>query len=160
MVGWLAQSRSLFFRGSAPLEVSVVRQRLLGAISAARTRAQERRTRVADAERAFDTLLTEVAAPLARQLVGALKAENIPFTVSTPERGLRLASEHGREDVLELGLDTAQDPPQVVLRVRRARGSRTLDEERQVKPGAAVESVGEQDLLEAFLAALAPWFER
>ena len=140
------------------MEVSTVRQRLLGAIAAARTQAQERRTRVSDAERAFDALLTHVAAPLARQLVGALKAENIPFTVSTPERGLRLASDHGRGDFIEMALDAAQDPPQVVLRVRRARGSRTLDEERAVKPGAAVESIGEQDVLEALLAALTPWF--
>jgi hypothetical protein len=132
----------------------------MGAMAAARTRSQERRTRLFDSERAFESLLTQVAAPLARQLVGALKAENIPFTMSTPERALRLAFDHGREDVVELGLDAAQDPPQVVLRIHRTRGSRTLDEERAVKPGAPIESIGEQDLLDAFLAALAPWFER
>jgi hypothetical protein len=142
------------------VEVSAVRQRLIGAMAAARTRAQERRLRVASAERAFDSLLAQAATPLARQLVGALKAENIPFSVSTPEHGLRLVSDHRRDDFVELALDAAQDPPEVVLRVRRARGSRTLDEERAVKPGAAVESIGEQDLLEAFLAALSPWFER
>jgi len=140
------------------LEVSVLRQRLLSAMSVARSQAQERRTRVAEAERAFDSLLTDVATPIARQLAGALKAEKIPFTVSTPERGLRLASDHGRDDFVELGLDATHDPPQVVLRVRRTRGSRTLDEERAIKPGARIDAVSEEDVLQALLEALTPWF--
>jgi hypothetical protein len=35
-----------------------------------------------------------------------------------------------------------------------------LEEERPIKPDAAPENVGEQDVLEALLAALAPWLER
>jgi hypothetical protein len=127
-------------------------------MATARGQVQERRIRVAEAERAFDSLLTHVATPIARQLAGALKAEKIPFTVSTPERALRLTSDHGRDDFVELSLDVSHDPPQVVLRVRRTRGSRTLDEERAIKPGAGIDTIGEEDVLQALLDALTPWF--
>jgi len=104
--------------------------------------------------------MANTAVPLARQVAGALKAEKVPFTVSTPERGLRLTADHGRDDFVELALDTTQDPPAVVIRTRRSRGSRTVDEERAVTPGARVEAIGDQELLDALLTALAPWFER
>lgn len=142
------------------MEVSVVRQRLLAAMAQAKSHAQERRTQLAEAERAFAALVANTAVPLARQLAGALKAEKLPFTVSTPEGGLRITSDHGRDDFVELALDTTVDPPCVVVRSRRARGSRTLDEERAVKAGVPIDEIGDVDVLEAFLSALAPWMER
>jgi len=48
----------------------------------------------------------------------------------------------------------------VTGRVRRTRGSRTIDEERPVKPGAGPDAVSEEDLLEFLLGALEPWLER
>ena len=45
-------------------------------------------------------------------------------------------------------------------RIRRTRGSRTLEEERPVKPGASPDQVTEQDLLGFFVQALEPWLER
>lgn len=142
------------------MEVSQVRRRLQAAIVASRERAQRRRQRAAEAESSYDGFLSQVATPLARQVANALNAEGYAFTVSTPGRGLRLALDRGRDDFIELALDTNADEPVVVGRVRRTRGSRTLEEERPIKPGAAPDQVSEQDLLEFFANALEPWLER
>ncbi len=142
------------------MEVSHVRRRLPAAIAAARDRAQRRRQQAADAEGAYDRFLSHVAVPLARQIANALHAEGYAFTVSTPGRGLRLALDRGRDDFIELMLDTDDDAPTVIGRIRRTRGSRTIEEERPVKPGALPDQLNEQDLLDFFENALQPWLER
>lgn len=129
-------------------------------IAAARERAQQRRQRAADAETAYDRFLTQVATPLARQIANTLQVEGYAFTVSTPERGLRLALDRGRDDFIELALDMDGDEPLVIGRIRRTRGSRTIEEERPVKRGAPPDQLNDQDLLEFFESALAPWLER
>ena len=126
----------------------------------ARDRAKQRRQKGDEAEQAYTAFLDNLAAPLARQVVNALRAEGYAFTVSTPGRGLRVSLDHGRDDFIELALDTETDQPHVVGRIRRTRGSRTIDEERPVKPGAAPNDVSEDDLLEFLARALEPWLER
>jgi hypothetical protein len=142
------------------VEISQVRRRLQTAIAAAREHAQHKRRRAADAEAAYDAFLTNVATPLARQIGNALNAEGYAFTVSTPGRNVRLALDRGRDDFIELGLDTQGDEPTVIGRLRRTRGSRTIEEERPIKPGASPDQVSEQELLEFFASALEPWLER
>ena len=129
-------------------------------MTAARDRAQKRRQQAADADSAYDNFLTHVATPLVRQVANALNAEGYAFTVSTPGRGLRLALDRGRDDFIELALDTNADEPAVVGRTRRTRGSRTIEDERPIKPGASPDQIGEQDVLEFFVGALEPWLER
>ena len=129
-------------------------------MAAARDRAQLRRQRAGDAEIAYDSFLAHVATPLARQVASALKAENYAFTASTPGRGLRLALDRGRDDFVELVLDTDADQPTVLGRIRRTRGSRTIEEERPVKPGASPDQLTEDDVLEFLVLALEPWLER
>ena len=53
----------------------------------ARTAAR-RRERVAEAQRAYEQFLTEIAIPVSRQLANAMKAEGYAFTVFTPGDGL------------------------------------------------------------------------
>jgi hypothetical protein len=130
------------------------------AIDRAKARAQQRRENATARERDYATFLEEVAAPTTRQLAQALKAEGYPFTVSTPSGGLRLASDHGRDDYIELTLDSSGDQPVVVGRVRRARGSRTVEEERPIKPGAAPSELSDADVLAFLVTALEPWLER
>lgn len=142
------------------MEVSLVRRRLQAAIAAARDRAQQRRQQAADAEGAYDRFLSQVAVPLVRQIANALQAEGYSFTVSTPGRGLRLALDRGRDDFIELALDTDEDAPTIIGRIRRTRGSRTIEEERPVKRGALPDQISEQELLEFFENALQPWLER
>ena len=142
------------------MEVSLVRKRLKAAIDAARDQAQRRRQRVADAERAYDTFLSDVATPVAKQVANALKAEGYSFTVHTPGSGLRLASDRTREDFIEFALDTSGDRAEVIGRVSRQRGSRTIDEELPVKRGASPEAISDEDVLEFLAGALEPWLER
>jgi hypothetical protein len=142
------------------VEISHVRKRLQMAMTTARERAQARRQRAADAESAYDSFLANVATPLARQLANALNAEGYAFTVATPGRGIRLALDRGRDDFIEIALDTAGDEPGVIGRVRRTRGSRTIEEERPIAPGAGLDQLNESDVLEFFVTALEPWLER
>lgn len=142
------------------MEVSHVRKRLQSAIAAARERAQQRRQRASEADAAYDRFLTHVATPLARQIANVLQAEGYPFTVSAPGRGLRLALDRGRDDFIELALETDADEPAVIGRIRRTRGSRTLEEERPLKRGASPDQLSEQDVLDFFAGALEPWLER
>ena len=141
------------------VEVSLVRNRLNRAIEAARERAQQRRQRTTAAERAYETFLQDVATPVTRLVANTLKAENYAFSVFTPGRGLRLSSDRGRDNYVEFALDTVSDPPQVVGRISRARGSRTLDEARPIKPGIPPEELSEEDVLTFLLDALQPWLE-
>ena len=142
------------------MEISLVRRRIQAAMAASRDRAKQRRQKSDEAEQAYETFLETVAGPLARQVVNTLRAEGYSFTVSTPGRGLRLSLDQGRDDFIELALSTDADQPYIVGRIRRTRGSRTLDEERPVKAGAAPQDVGEAELLEFFARALEPWLER
>jgi hypothetical protein len=142
------------------VEVGQVRNRLQRAIAAARQRTQQQRQRTADAEKAFAVFLEGVATPVTRQLAAALKAEGHSFTVSTPGEGLRLASDRGRDDFIEFALDPRSNPPQVIGRISHTRGSRTMDEEKPIKPGTAPETLSEEDVLDFLLQALEPWLER
>ena len=142
------------------MEVSEVRRQLRHAIDRAKARAQQRRQQVADAERAYAAFLEDVATPTTRMVASALKAEGYPFTVSTPSGGLRLASDRGRDDYVEFELDGGGANPTVIGRVRRTRGSRTLEEERPVKAGAAPQELTHEDVLAFLVGALEPWLDR
>ena len=142
------------------MEVSQVRKRLMAALERARKTAQGRRERSAEVQRAYEAFLADVAVPVARMLAGAMKAEGYLFTVATPGGGLRLVSEKGRDDYIELTLDTGTDPPEVIGRVSRARGSRTMAHERAIKPGASPQAITDEDVLDFLMSSLEPWLER
>lgn len=142
------------------METGLVRKRLTQTLAAVRERGQQRRARAADAQQAFDRFLDAVATPLARQVAGALKAEGYGFTVFTPGGALRLALDKGRDDFIDVRLDTGGEHPQVVARVSYTRGSRTFDAERPIKEGASVDALTEEDFLEFLLKALEPFLER
>ena len=129
-------------------------------MATARDRAKQRRQKADEAEQAYQKFLDQLAAPLARQVVNALRAEGYGFTVSTPNRGLRVSLDSGRDDYIELALNSETDQPHVVGRVRRTRGSRTIDEERPIKPGAWPDDMSEEEVLEFLAGALEPWLER
>lgn len=133
---------------------------MLSAISAARSRAQERKQRTDEAQRSYASFLENVATPVVRQVASALKAEGYPFTVSTPGDGLRLASDRGRDDFVEFALDTSGDCPQVLGRISQARGSRHLEEERPVKAGTPPDALSEDDVLDFVMQALERWLAR
>ena len=141
------------------MEVAHVRNRLRTAIDRARHDAQSRRQQIADAELGYAAFL-KMADPVLRQLTSALRADGIAFTLFTPEQSLRLASDRSRVDFVELTLDTDGQRPEIMLRTSHARGSRTLEEERPLKAGAAPGEISEDELLSRLLDALTPWLER
>lgn len=116
--------------------------------------------RVAQAAKAYEAFLHDVAVPVFTMLGMALRAEGLLFTASTPGGGVRLASDKSREDFIELALDTTGPVPDVIARVNRTRGSRTLTDERPVKAGAPPEAITQEDLLAFMLSALDPWLQR
>ena len=142
------------------MEVSRVRQRVQAALNAARDQAQRHRQAVAATETDYARFLADVATPLARQVANVLKAEGYSFTVSAPGGGLRIDTERSRDDFVDIALNTDARPPEVVGRIRYTRGSRTIDDERRVKPGATPSEISEEELLEFLIRALEPWMER
>jgi len=105
------------------MEISAVRRRVQQAMTTARTREQERRQRTTDATRDYAVFLETVATPVFQQVANVLKAEKYAFTVSTPGDTLQLSYDHGRDDFIEIALDTSNEHPQVVGRTSRTRGS-------------------------------------
>jgi hypothetical protein len=142
------------------METSAVRRRVQQAMSTAKTREQDRKQRSADATREYAVFLETIATPLVQQIANVLKAEGYAFTVSTPGDTLQLANDRGRDDFIELALDTTFDHPQVVGRISRSRGSRRLNEERPIKPDASPSTITEEDVLEFVTQALEPWLAR
>lgn len=142
------------------VEVGDVRRRLTAAIDRAKRTAQERRARAAEAEKAYQGFLQDVAVPVVRMMATALKAEGFLFTVSTPGGAVRLQSDKTRDDFIEIGFDATADPPEVVARVSRARGSRVLTDERPIKPGASPSAITDEDVVAFLLDAIDPWLQR
>ena len=139
------------------MEVSQVRKRVQQGVAAARTRAQERRQQTDEATRDYKVFLEVVATPLVQQLANVLKVEGYAFTASTPGDGVRLTNDRGRDDFIELTLDTSGERPQVVGRITQSRGSRRLDEERPIKVGASPSELTDEDVLEFLMSALETW---
>ena len=142
------------------MEVSHVNKRVTIAIERARASAQTRRQTAASAEKAYGVFLETLATPVTRQVANALKVAGIAFTLGTPGGGLRLSADRGRDDFIEFVLDASGDIPQAAGRISLSRGSRTIDEVVPVKPGAAIEELTEEDVLEFLVRALEPWLER
>lgn len=142
------------------MEVGDVRRRLTAAIDKAKRTAQERRARVAETDKEYSVFLQTVAVPIVRTIAQALKAEGLLFTVSTPGAAVRLASDKTRDDFIEIALDASGDEPQVVASISRGRGSRTLTDERPIKPGASPAAITDEDVVNFMLSALEPWLQR
>jgi hypothetical protein len=141
------------------VDIPDVRRRLRHAMDRARQEASARRVQVDAAGRDYERFLTDVAEPVFRVFVSAIKAEGHPFHIATPAGSLRLESERSREDFIELVLDTT-DAPVVVGRVSRGRGRRMVASERPVREGAAVSELTQEDVLAFLVSEIVPFVER
>ena len=139
-------------------EVAEVRKRVRYAIEQARRDSAERRGRVADAEKNYETFLQTAAIPAFRMVANVLKSEGgLNFEVMTPSGGVRLQSERHREDAIEMELDTTADPPQPLVTITRARGSRLTQSDRSIKGSNPLVRLTEDDVVEMLLEELRPW---
>ena len=142
------------------MDTGDIRRRVRRTIDDARARAQERRRDVAAAEADGGRALRVVAAPLFRTVAFALKAEGYRFAVETPAGAVRLSPGGASEDIIELALDTAREPPALVGRTAYVRGRRMLSDERVVAEHPALGDLAAEDLLDFVVSALAPLVER
>ena len=138
-------------------DVAVVRKRVRTAIEQARRDQAERRGRVAEAKQNYDTFLETAAIPAFRMIANVLKSEGLHFEVMTPAGGVRLQSERNREDAIEMELDTTADPPQPLVTITRARGSRIVQSDRSIKGSNPLVHLTEDDVIEMLLEELRPW---
>lgn len=147
-------------RKPVAIETSELRKRVRAAIDHSRKHAAARRTKLDEAAAAYRELLDSTATPLVRMLANTLRAEGYDFTVFSPNGGLRLALARSGDDFIEFALDTSQDEPFAALRVNRTRGRRIVQHERPVKGRTPVDTLTEEDVLQALLEELAPFVER
>ena len=142
------------------MEVSSVRKQLQTRVAESRRVAKIRREAVSQAQGAYGAFLDQIAVPVARQLVSALKAEGFAWSVSTPAGMVRLSADAGRDDFIEIDFDASGDAPKVVGRMSHGRGSRLMREEQVLAAGALPGKITDQDVLDYLLTALTPWLER
>jgi hypothetical protein len=142
------------------METADVRRRVKDALDRVKRQHAERRTRTAQASAVFEVFLQRSAIPVMQQVAGALKAEGYLYLVNTPAGSVRLASEKSGSDFIDIGLDTSGNRPQVTLRVERVRGRDHVAEERPLKPGALIENLTEEDVLDAVVEAIETLVDR
>ncbi len=138
-------------------DVAVVRKRVKSAIEQARRDQAERRGRAADAQKNYEVFLETAAIPVFRMFANVLKSEGLNFEVMTPAGGVRLQSERNRDDAVEMELDASADPPQPLVTITRARGSRVIQTDRSIKGSNPLVQLGEEDVIEMLLEELRPW---
>jgi hypothetical protein len=138
-------------------DVALVRKRVRSAIEQARRDQADKRGRVAEAQSSYNTFLETAAIPAFRMVANVLKSEGLNFEVMTPAGGVRLQSERNREDAIEMELDTTADPPQPLVTITRARGSRVVQSDRSIKGSNPLVQLNEDDVIEMLLEELRPW---
>jgi hypothetical protein len=139
------------------METSLVRKRLRQAMDAAKRDAGARRGRIDAASRAYEVFLEQTAVPAFRAIAMALRAENLPFEVTTPSGAVRLVSDRSREDAIHLELDGTADPPHPLVSVTRGHGSRMIRTEHPLKPDTPIDQISDEDVVEMLLQQLRPW---
>ena len=139
------------------IELPELRRQIRIAIELAKKNAAARRSRSDAAQRDYDTFLKEIAVPAVQQFASALSGEGHLFNVATPAGSVRLASASAATDYIELVLDTAQDPPEVIARTSRGRGRRMVTSERPLRERTAVADLKEEDVITLLLQEITPF---
>jgi hypothetical protein len=142
------------------MEISDVRRRLRQTIDRAKRLSAERRTRADAASVAYQAFLSAVATPVFQMFANALKVEGHAFQVFTPASGLRLMSERSSDDYIDLALDGTTDPPSVLARINRGRGSRLVTAERPLRADVSIDLITQEDVLLFLLTEIEPFVER
>ena len=142
------------------VDVAEVRKRLIHTIEQIKRDAAARRQATDRASAAYESFLETVATPVFKHFAQALRAQGYGFQLFTPAGSVRLASERGADDYIELALDPARQPIAVVGRVSHRRGSRLIDVDRPIRDDKAIEDLTDEDVLAFLLAAIEPFVER
>ena len=135
-------------------DVSDIRRRVRRVITHAREEAQRRRERVDVASAEGQRALAQVVGPVAQQLAGVLRAERRAFRVETPAGAVRLLAEGSADRYVEVVLDTEHDPPALLIRTSRPRGSRVLVDEHVLRASPELATLTEDDALDPLIEAV------
>jgi hypothetical protein len=141
------------------METSVVRQRVRDVLTQAKRPADERRAnrkaQMDAATREYESFLVRVVVSLFKQVAQALRAENGPkFDVFTPGSSVRLMSERGNDDYIEIVLDTKGTAPKVLGRCSHTRGGDVTQTELVLNVTSDIGALTEDDLLGYVLSEL------
>jgi hypothetical protein len=142
------------------VDVAEVRKRLIHTIEQVKRDAAARRQATDRAAADYERFLENVATPVCRHFVQALRAQGYGFQLFTPAGSVRLASERGADDYIEVALDTTRQPIAVVGRASHRRGSRLIEIDRPIREGAPIDALTDEDVLAFLLAAIEPFVER
>ena len=136
-------------------EVAEVRRRLRRVLERARAESKRRRERVDAAEIDGRRVLAEVVMPVVHTLANVLKSEGRPCRVETPTGAVRLLAERSPDRYVEVVLDTAHEPPALLVRASRPRGRGVLVDEGVLRADPELASLTEDDVLDRLLDELA-----
>lgn len=139
------------------IEIPELRRQIRTAIELAKKNAAAKRSRSDTAQHDYDAFLNQIAVPTVQQFASALAGEGHFFKVETPAGSVRLSSASAKDDFIELLLDTAQDPPEVVARVSRGRGRRMVTSERPVRERTAAADLTEEDVVTLLVQEITPF---
>jgi hypothetical protein len=145
------------------METSAVRQAvrtLLHQVKRpAADRREDRRAQTDQATREYAVFLERIAVPLFKQVANVLRTENYPFDVFTPGGSVRLTSERGSDNYIEVVLDTNGVAPKLLGRVSCSRGGDVTQTELVLNATTDISALTEEDLLGFVLAELEPFVE-
>lgn len=142
------------------LDVTEVRRRLVQTIDQIKKDAATRRAAHDRAVADYEKFLEDVATPVCRHFVTALRAQGYGFRLSTPAGSVKLTSERSSGDEIEISLDAERQPPAAVARVSYARGSRLIEDELPIHDTRAVGALTDEDVLAFLLKVIPPFVER
>jgi hypothetical protein len=145
------------------VEVSAVRQAVLGLLKRAKQPAAERRenrrVQTDQAAREYEVFLSRIAVPLFKQVANVLRVEGYTFEVSTPGGSVRLTTGRGNDNYVEVTLDTSGVAPKLLGRASRSRGGDVAQTELVLNATSDIGALTEDDLLGFLLAELEPFVE-
>jgi hypothetical protein len=145
------------------METSVVRQAVRSLIHhvkrPAGDRRENRRVQIDQATHQYGIFLERIAVPLFKQLANVLRTEGYPFDAFTPHGSVRLMSERGSDNYIEVVLDTTGVAPKLLGRVSHSRGGDVTQTELVLNATTDIDALTEEDLLEFVLAELEPFVE-
>jgi hypothetical protein len=139
------------------MEVSVVRQRVLDVLKQAkRTDADRRadhRAQSDQAAREYEAFLERIAAPLFRQVMDVLRAENCTVDVFKPGGSVRLVG-RGHDNYIEVVLDTTGAAPKLLGRVSHSRAGNVTQTELVLNATADISALTDEDVLGFLLSEI------
>ena len=113
----------------------------------AKAKAVERREQTAVAEVEGQQVMRQIVIPVMKTITSVLSAEGYRCSMSTPNESVRLSFDSPRDAYIEVVMNTANDPPTVIGRTGRTRGSRVLSNEYVIVSHPAIKQLTEEDLV-------------